>query len=79
MLLTQGDDNLTAFTGIVDTFNLTMSFLQIPVSKPIIAGGLDAPKDVEKNGSVMDRSYQLGKNRPPCNNNLQSKEFHSFL
>jgi hypothetical protein len=43
VILTQGDDNVAAFTGIVDTFNFAMSFLQIPVSEPIIVGGLDAP------------------------------------
>ncbi|HWQ64125.1 MAG TPA: flavodoxin family protein [Methanospirillum sp.] len=66
VLLTQGDDNVAAFTVIVDTFNFAMSFLQIPVFEPIIVVGLDAPRDVEMNGSVMDRAYQLGKNRFPC-------------
>ncbi|WP_319579963.1 flavodoxin family protein [uncultured Methanospirillum sp.] len=61
VILTQGDDNVAAFTGIADTFNFAMSYLQVSESDPIIAGGLDAPKDVEKNVSAMDNAYQLGK------------------
>lgn len=61
VLLTQGDDNLAAFTGIIDTFTFAMSFLQVPVSEPVVAGGLDAPGDIEKNVSAMDKAYQLGK------------------
>jgi multimeric flavodoxin WrbA len=61
VILTQGDDNVEAFTGIVDTVTFAMGYLQISVSDSIIAGGLDAPKDIEKNISVMDGAYQLGK------------------
>ena len=61
VILTQGDDNVKAFTGIADTFSFAMSFFQIPVSDPIIAGGLDAPKDIEKNSAAMDGAFQLGK------------------
>jgi multimeric flavodoxin WrbA len=61
VIITQGDDNPVAFTGIIDTFTFAMSFFQIPVSDPIIATSLDGPKDIEKNPSIMDSAYQLGK------------------
>ena len=62
VIITQGDDDAGAFTGITDTFTFAMSFLSIPVSEPVIVTGLDAPDDVQKNHSAMDKAFHLGEN-----------------